>query len=352
MTEEYLCQCTDPVECRFRLVREAGGKSFDLCRTSQKHRSAYFKMEPESRHTRVESPQPHVRGVGDLVAKVTSKVGIKPCGGCKKRQAVLNHYFPASYVPVEPLPFDGPVIHNLIYHIWPNNDDVWKWNVDQILGRWGLFNGKKVIGIAVSKDGDEDAVRSRFPSDTQFIVNQNDSKKGEMVNFISLLESVQSMDTNEVTFYAHGKGTKYDSVSPQHRGVRLWAESMYDCLLDYPEIISRELSYRAMLGLFSMSANFGGFPKRLEHHYSGSFYWFRNAHVYHRNWRYTHNSYYGSEMWPGFMFKSEDISALMPLPKARILRLYSADFWKKSIMPEIKRWKIRNKDFYEPRTSG
>jgi hypothetical protein len=34
------------------------------------------------------------RGLGDTIAKITSAVGIKPCGGCKKRQAALNERFP------------------------------------------------------------------------------------------------------------------------------------------------------------------------------------------------------------------------------------------------------------------
>lgn len=35
-----------------------------------------------------------VRGVGDLVSKATSAIGIKPCDDCKKRQAWLNRLFP------------------------------------------------------------------------------------------------------------------------------------------------------------------------------------------------------------------------------------------------------------------
>ena len=34
------------------------------------------------------------RGFGDTIAKATSKVGIKPCGGCGKRQTILNKAFP------------------------------------------------------------------------------------------------------------------------------------------------------------------------------------------------------------------------------------------------------------------
>lgn len=34
------------------------------------------------------------RGLGDTVAKATSKLGIKPCGKCKKRQNKLNKILP------------------------------------------------------------------------------------------------------------------------------------------------------------------------------------------------------------------------------------------------------------------
>ena len=33
-------------------------------------------------------------GLGDTIAKITKAVGIKPCGGCKKRQAALNKIAP------------------------------------------------------------------------------------------------------------------------------------------------------------------------------------------------------------------------------------------------------------------
>ena len=34
------------------------------------------------------------RGLGDTIAKATKAVGIKPCGACKKRQALLNKMVP------------------------------------------------------------------------------------------------------------------------------------------------------------------------------------------------------------------------------------------------------------------
>lgn len=35
-----------------------------------------------------------MKGLGDLVAAITSAVGIKPCGGCKGRQETLNRAVP------------------------------------------------------------------------------------------------------------------------------------------------------------------------------------------------------------------------------------------------------------------
>lgn len=34
------------------------------------------------------------RGLGDTIAKVTKAVGIKPCGGCARRRALLNRLVP------------------------------------------------------------------------------------------------------------------------------------------------------------------------------------------------------------------------------------------------------------------
>ena len=40
------------------------------------------------------APPRKSRGLGDTIAKITTAVGVKPCGGCKKRQAKLNKLVP------------------------------------------------------------------------------------------------------------------------------------------------------------------------------------------------------------------------------------------------------------------
>ena len=44
-------------------------------------------------------PQTTIRGLGDVVAAATAAVGIKPCGGCKKRQELLNDLVPFNTPP-------------------------------------------------------------------------------------------------------------------------------------------------------------------------------------------------------------------------------------------------------------
>lgn len=36
------------------------------------------------------------RGLGDYIAKITSAVGVKPCGECKERQKKWNKKFPTT----------------------------------------------------------------------------------------------------------------------------------------------------------------------------------------------------------------------------------------------------------------
>ncbi|WP_020675568.1 hypothetical protein [Geopsychrobacter electrodiphilus] len=48
----------------------------------------------DNREPRIVTSSGSSRGLGDSIAKLTSALGIKPCGGCKKRQAYLNKKMP------------------------------------------------------------------------------------------------------------------------------------------------------------------------------------------------------------------------------------------------------------------
>ncbi|WHZ29371.1 MAG: hypothetical protein OJF51_004173 [Nitrospira sp.] len=54
---------------------------------------------PETEPHRVRLPGWLVKeeiGLGDLVKKITYRSGIKPCAGCEKRAATLNHWMVIS----------------------------------------------------------------------------------------------------------------------------------------------------------------------------------------------------------------------------------------------------------------
>lgn len=49
-------------------------------------------------HLTPDAPTPP-RGLGDVVANLTKAVGVKPCGGCQKRQEALNRLVPFAQQP-------------------------------------------------------------------------------------------------------------------------------------------------------------------------------------------------------------------------------------------------------------
>lgn len=55
-------------------------------------------MTNDPKETSVEDGAPDLppgsRGLGDTIAKITKKAGIRQCGGCRKRQAQLNRLVP------------------------------------------------------------------------------------------------------------------------------------------------------------------------------------------------------------------------------------------------------------------
>jgi hypothetical protein len=99
------CECENPgtalyFECQRHGCRKHAAW-WRLCRT----REEYFRAWEEGRgpgQGKPWDPSQPSRGLGDTIAKVTTAVGIRRCGGCKKRQAQLNRLVP--YVQTEEPP--------------------------------------------------------------------------------------------------------------------------------------------------------------------------------------------------------------------------------------------------------
>jgi len=80
MSTPTKCQCDKPGFCPL-MNREMSKVRHAECK-SKPHYFEMFLKEAKS------------VGLGDTVAKVAGKLGIRKCGGCAKRQTALNRWFP------------------------------------------------------------------------------------------------------------------------------------------------------------------------------------------------------------------------------------------------------------------
>jgi orotate phosphoribosyltransferase len=82
------CECEIGAQCAKRNLTVSAGLKW-ACQ-----KGALDVPQPASDEWDASKP---ARGIGDVIAKVTSAVGIKPCGGCKGRQRTLNRLFPFAW---------------------------------------------------------------------------------------------------------------------------------------------------------------------------------------------------------------------------------------------------------------
>jgi hypothetical protein len=292
------------------------------------------------------------RGLGDMIAKAIHRVSggrIKPCGGCKKRQAVLNRVVPfrqkqakSAQPPEQPrlpdVPFDGPITRDLVYHCWPvRGKGTWQANLDQLLARIDLFNGRRLMGIVTSKDADPpEAVREYVAGHGfEFIVAANEKQRRECVTFLPMLDRIQNTDPNRVFFFAHAKGVRHAAHDNQGTTVHRWARAMYETCLDDWDAAQAALESHAFAGAFR---RFGQFTTPGNHrwHYSGSFYWGRSMWLFRDNWRNVDNKFFGVESWPGRMVSANNAACLFMDNSAD---LYQMDYWINHVEPELEKWK-------------
>lgn len=256
------------------------------------------------------SPDMRSRGLGDRVARGIQRMTlgkVKPCGGCKKRAARLNEWFPAKHTPLVPRAFGGPPRRNLIYHVYPvRANDLWRWNVEQLLRRIDLFDGRRVVAIVTDRSTHAaDTVQRAFGNTvSDWIVRTNDKRLGEALTFGDLLLAVMDSDPQAITFYGHAKGvTRKPSERPV---IQHWTQRMYECCLDDPEAVAELLVGHGVAGAYRRHQRLG----KASWYYSGSFFWVRHAHAVARNWEFAEKRYWAAESWPGRMFSLDESGVL------------------------------------------
>ena len=218
------------------------------------------------------------------------------------------------------LPFDeDKIIKHFLYHILPlGGEHEWalRKNIEQVCQGLHQFNGKKIVAIAFPGTSDTqtfvppDDVLQMFEDgghgDIEYFLVKNVRALREVVSFIPLLSKVQSTDPDEVVFYGHCKGVTHASTESV---CHAWADAMYETVYNNWEGAKVALEKYGIAGSFKKYGMFKT-PKNNRWHYSGTFYWFRSASVFTRNWQYVDRLFYGTESWPGLMFTKEEAACL------------------------------------------
>ena len=240
-------------------------------------------------------------------------------------KAIEETATPATPIPIMP--------RNLIYHIWPRNTAVWKWNVEQLLAEINQFDGIRSIALSIDDSTDSiDDVRKAFEGVRidNWIVSPNDPKLGEVVNFAKLLETVRGAPG--WTFYAHAKGAKYDDP---HQ-VRDWTDMMYQVCLRHPAFISSFLEQYRTAGPFLCTKEWKD-SNRYNWHYSGSFFWFRNELLEDPRAFEIRQDYWGSELWPGNLVPLDQAGALFGANCGRMYNAGDVQMWRANLRGWIDR---------------
>jgi hypothetical protein len=221
-------------------------------------------------------------------------------------------------------PVDRDYTRHLTYFVCPvAGNGVWQKNVRQLLDRVGLFDGKRVCVVATAQSGFKtrfpfpgkaesarldppDAVRALLePHGVEVLEVANDPGRGESVAFKTLWGAVERFrGAADVTFYAHAKGVTYPD--PDDR-VHRWAGLLYRANLDFwPLVRAQFRKGRLTVGtLKRVNPGPGG-----RHHYSGTFFWWKNRAVLTRNWEACGRNWGGVELWPGVVASPKEAGCL------------------------------------------
>lgn len=232
-------------------------------------------------------------------------------------------------------PFTHIPRRHLLYHLWPVRGGTWRWNVEQLLRRIDLFNGRRLVGI-VTDERSEDAatVMAAFAGHgCEFTLLPNDAR-GEAATFPRLLQQLAHTPPDDVSFYAHAKGVKYEPLLPP--AVRRWAEVQYTVMLDHWPAVRAQLEGHAMTGMLRRHGRFANHQHVGDWHYSGTFFWFRHGPVFSRRWAEVPPFYGGVEAWPGMLFGRDETGCLL-LDALRELP-YHERFWQQRGNPAVAQW--------------
>jgi hypothetical protein len=185
---------------------------------------------------------------------------------------------------------------NLIYFIYYNGrlHHYHVLNLKLLSMFWSVFDGQKIVKIAVDGDYSIAPIVDMLPKDCEYIVVKNVPQTGECIHFLESLVEVNG----GMTFYGHCKGVTRNML----RGLDMWITHLYrKNLIDVPRLGDK--IFAGVCGKLLPCPPYVPEP----FHYSGSFYWFATDKVKARlkNKKIVMEKYV-TERFPGMMATEDE----------------------------------------------
>jgi hypothetical protein len=196
------------------------------------------------------------------------------------------------------------MLRNLFYSVYATqHSQEWRLNIETLLRHREVFNGRKIVVLRHDENTvDCDEVRRELTllGGVEFIERRNNPELGETYKFLKDFGSLESLNPNEITFYAHTKGVKYAFDDPRLPAIRNWREAMYRECLSNPERVDGVLAHSACAGAFLRPATNTAWM------FAGNFWWVRHDRLFSTSWRAIQPNYYGVERYLGGVLDIQD----------------------------------------------
>lgn len=236
--------------------------------------------------------------------------------------------------------FPAPTVRHLLYHVYPRRGSRWRERVLRLRERIGLFNGRKVVAVAVddTTDAAHHVERELEGCGCEILSVPNEPSLREVATFLPLFERVADLTGPEhATLYAHAKGVTRPPGATCHR----WAEVLEEVMMgDWPAV-EGVLTQFPIAGCFKkLGRGWKAAESRSEWHYSGSWAWFSNRELFGRpDWRRIDRFWSGIEPYPSLHFAADDAGCVFHAAPVPAMNLYSADYWNRAVEPAYAKWR-------------
>lgn len=268
---------------------------------------------------------------------------------------------PAAATPVV---HTGPFTRHLCYHIYPvSGNGAWQRNVGRLVERLRVFDGKIVVAIVTDPaSGRKPDPTGPHPPDRgreipgcdspeavmqafgewrdriDWIVAENDPHLREVLTLVPMLERLPQ-GPGHITLYAQAKGT-----TRNHRHIaNHWSDVQYIAYLDYVRLVEEQLRTHPVTGCFQKRGRGWSLEQsNSDWHYSGSWFWFRNADLFARDWRRIDQFWSGIEPYTSQHFPFSQCACLFHGASVLEMNLYRPQYWRRVVDPDFRRWRSDN----------